>query len=60
MGRKSLRQKVLDTFREYGGWWNVARMADWLNADVAKVRKIYDALESEGLMERKRKSGSRR
>lgn len=54
MGRKSLRQKVLDTFEEFGGWWDVERMAEWLDADVVKVRKVYDALEADGLMDRKR------
>lgn len=53
MGRISLRQRVLNTFREYGGWWQVDRMAEWLYVDVEKVRKIYDALEKGGLMERK-------
>lgn len=53
MTDQSLRERVLETFREYGGWWDVTRMAYWLDADVSKVRKIYDTLESEGLMERK-------
>lgn len=50
---KSLRQWVLDTFREYGGWWRVEGMAEWLNADVEEVRKVYDELEKEGLMDRR-------
>ena len=53
MGKKSLRQRVVDTFQEYGGWWQVNRMAEWLRVDVRQVRKIYDALEAEGLMDRK-------
>ena len=56
MGRKSLRQRVIETFEEYGGWWQVERMADWLDANVGKVRKVYDELEAEGLMNRKTKS----
>ena len=54
MGRKSLRQRVIDHFNEYGGWWEAERMAAWLKADVGKVRKVYDELEKEGLMDRQR------
>lgn len=54
MARKSLKDGVLETFKEYGGWWQVERMAEWLKADVEKVRKVYDELEAEGLMERRR------
>jgi len=53
MGRKSLRERVLETFREYGGWWKVEGMAEWLGVGVSKVSKVYDDLESEGLMDRK-------
>lgn len=53
MSRKSLKQRVVDTFKEYGGWWKVEGMAEWLDADVEEVRKVYDALEAEGLMDRK-------
>lgn len=53
MARRPLREDVLDTFRKYGGWWDVKRMAEWLKVDVEKVRRIYDALEAEDLMERK-------
>ena len=51
---KSLRQDVIDVFKEYGGWWRVEGMADWLSADVEDVRKVYDQLEVEGLMDRKK------
>lgn len=54
MGRESLRQRVIDHFNEYGGWWQVDRMAEWLKVDVEEVRKIYDELEKEGLMDRRR------
>lgn len=53
MGRKSLRKRVIETFEEYGGWWQVERMAYWLDANVEKVRKVYDELEADGLMDRK-------
>ncbi len=53
MARKSLKERVLETFREYGGWWLVEGMADWLKVDVGEVRKVYTELEAEGLMERK-------
>ena len=52
---KSLRQEVIETLEEYGGWWQVGRIADWLDADAEEVRKVYDELEAEGLMERKTK-----
>jgi len=45
---------VIDHFNEYGGWWEAERMAAWLKADVGKVRKVYDELEKEGLMDRQR------
>jgi len=51
---KSLRNRVIDTFKEYGGWWAVERMAYWLDAPVEKVQKVYDALETEGLMDRRK------
>ena len=49
---KSLKNKVIDTFKEYGGWWKVEGMAEWLDVPVEKVRKVYDALEAEGLLDR--------
>ena len=50
---KSLRQRVIDVFEEYGGWWWVEGMAERLNAGMEEVRKVYDDLEKEGLTERK-------
>ena len=51
---KSLRQRVINIFLKFGGWWRVEGMAEWLHADVGLVKRIYDQLESEGLMERKK------
>lgn len=51
---ESLRGRVISTFTEYGGWWRVEGMAEWLDVDVEDVRKVYDALEVEGLMDRER------
>ena len=42
-------------FKEYGGWWEVTRVAEWLDADVEEVRRVYDRLEKEGLLDRKLK-----
>ena len=55
----SLRQRVIETFEEYGGWWRVEGMAEWLGTyekpvSIDKIRKIYDELEAEGLMDRKK------
>lgn len=51
--RPSLRQRVLDTFREYGGWWILEGMAGWLSVSPQALRKVWDELEAEGLLERK-------
>jgi len=53
MRHKSLKERVLETFREYGGWWKVEGMAGWLNVDTEKVLEVWEGLEFEGLMERK-------
>ena len=50
---KSLKARVIETFEEYGDWWPLERMADWLNAKPERVRAVYDELEKEGLMDRK-------
>lgn len=53
MRHKSLKERVLETFREYGGWWKAEGMAGWLNVDTEKVLEVWEGLEFEGLMERK-------
>ena len=51
--KKRVRRAVLETFKEYGGWWDCSRMAEWIDKPVEEVRKVYDELEIEGLMDRK-------
>ena len=49
-----IRERVLQVFDEYSGWWDTARMAKWLDVSVEEVTQVYDELEAEGLMDRKK------
>lgn len=53
--RAVVRERVLKALKEYGGWWVAYRMAEWINASKSLVKSIYDDLEREGLMERKKR-----
>ena len=60
---KALRQDVVDTFKEYGGWWRLSGMAEWLggyaqNVSEDELKLVWDELEREGLMDRKTKASS--
>lgn len=50
-----LKSKVVQVFKEYGGWWRSDLMANWLNSKYKDVRMVYDQLEKEGLLERKQR-----
>jgi len=52
--KQLVKERILETFKEYGGWWEADRMAEWVNAPVSLVKSIHDDLEKEGLMERKK------
>ncbi len=52
----SLRQRVIDTFKEYGGWWKLGGMAEWLGVSEQSLERVWKKLEEEGLLERKRYS----
>ena len=52
--RTPMETRVLETFRTYGGQWKLTGMAQWLNISIGQLRKIWDKLEQEGLMEVKR------
>lgn len=50
----TLRKDVLATFKEYGGWWRIEGMAEWLDVPVHHIEEVWDVLEAKGLLERKR------
>ncbi len=50
---KRLKRDTLNTFREYGGWWLLSGMAEWLDVEEDKLKLVWDKLEREGLMDRK-------
>jgi hypothetical protein len=52
---KSFRKRVLETFKEYGGWWHISGMAEWLDVSIEKLRLVWDRLEKQGLLEIKEK-----
>ncbi len=49
-----LRNLIIKTFEEYGGWWKIEGMAGWLDVPIIRVKLIWDRLTKQGLMERKR------
>lgn len=51
---ETLRERAVITFNEYGGWWNLGGMAEWLKVPEEELGKIWQTLEDEGLLERKR------
>lgn len=48
-----VRELVLKTFKEFGGWWPVDKMAAWIQADIDVVRMVYSVLQRENLIDRK-------
>jgi len=50
----NLRERIINTFSEFGGWWPLEGMAEWLGVSPDEVSQIWDELEAEGLLERKR------
>ena len=48
-----LEKLVIKTFKEYGGWWTIEGMANWLGTPMRQVKAAWDKLTSVGLMERK-------
>lgn len=51
---QELERLTIDTFKEYGGWWRLDGMAEWLNIPIHVLSDIWDGLEQKGLLERKK------
>jgi len=50
-----LKERILHELKEHPGWWQVERLAYWLDAPINQVKEIWNELEKEGLLERKRR-----
>ena len=51
--QEKIRKQVIEVFQEFGGWWRLEGMAEWIDAPIDDVRVVYDGLESDGLLDRK-------
>ncbi|MBA7710115.1 hypothetical protein ES703_119045 [subsurface metagenome] len=47
----SIEDKVVETFKQYGGWWRLEGMAEWLNVPVDNLRVVWERLEKQGILE---------
>ena len=51
---ETIRNAVIRTLKEYGGWWDAKWLALWLDTTIGKIKKVYDQLEKENLIDRKK------
>ena len=51
---ETLRDKVVNTFRDNGGTWKLSAMAKILNENEDAIKEVWDGLEEQGLLKRER------
>ena len=51
---ETLRDKVVNTFRDNDGTWRLSAMAKILNENERAVEEVWDGLEEQGLLKRER------